>query len=64
VTNSEYDDFFELLTKLVNEGGSWRSKKAALLAAGSNDDCTILNEFAGWFSDEDPWLPDNEDAAA
>jgi hypothetical protein len=55
VTEREYEQFFQLLEKIVNEDATVPEKADRLKEAGTETDVTNLFEFAAW------WDVDEED---
>lgn len=55
MTPTEYEQFFTLLEKIVNEGAPVSEKADKLKAAGAPSDITNVFEFASW------WDVDEED---
>lgn len=49
LTEKEWERFSDLLDKIVNSGGTWEEKAAAVRA---NCNETNLGEFANWFITE------------
>ena len=59
-TVKDYEDFFALLEKIVNEEAPVTEKAEKLKSAGTETDITNLFEFAAWWDvDEDN---DDEDS--
>jgi hypothetical protein len=51
LTDQEWEQFAELLEKIVNiSEKNWREKSALVLEHVNNGD---VHEFAGWFNDEE-----------
>lgn len=49
-----YDQLIEAVEKIVNGPGSWREKKAALLAYVNDNAGSEFGEFVDWLKDVDP----------
>lgn len=54
MTTQEWDQFFELLDKIVDGEGTWEEKSGAVVeAAAERESEAKLEEFCGWFATED-----------
>jgi hypothetical protein len=54
LTVEEWDDFFEMMERIINAPGDWHSKKEAVQSEAENrDNTSVLNEFTNWFPPEE-----------
>lgn len=52
VTNKEWDQFFEIMDKIVNDGSPYQEKMEAVRAkAREQNSSTTLEEFTEWFTE-------------
>lgn len=51
--SNEIEKLLELIGDLVSGEGTWTEKRDRVLNNASENDKTNLNEFCGWFEDND-----------
>jgi hypothetical protein len=53
MTTAQITELLELIAKVVNDHGTWKEKRDAVLDEASGMDKNYLEEFASWFATQD-----------
>ena len=53
MTDKDWETFFDLIDKIIGQDGTWQDKKDTVKEKAVNNNCGNLEEFVGWFEDED-----------